>query len=160
MFTKDIFLIITSFLTFRDSIYYSLSCKELYKYKKSNHFWIIAGLRDYPIYKINNEDDYKDSIPFYIDEDKLQILIKKDKWASKQLLNLKYNRNNLLDHRIEAYVKSIMKWTCIIDKYRNLYEKYNKIMPLDWRITINWMINQILNITEIEEKELQLIINE
>jgi hypothetical protein len=131
MFTKDIFIIISSFLTFRDSIYFSLTCKELYKYKKSKNFWIVAGLRDYPLFTINSEDEYKESIPFYIEEDKLQILIKTDIWASKQLLNIKYNRNNLLDHRIEAYVKSIMKWSCIINKYRNLYEKYNKIITTD-----------------------------
>ena len=30
-------------------------------------------------------------------------------------------------------------------------------MPVDWRISMNWMIDQILKETEKEEKELQNI---
>lgn len=155
--SKDVFLKIVEYLPLVDALNLSCTCKEYNFIANGTYFWIVLGKRDYPIFEIENKRDYQKANPMFVFKEDMVNELKTNKWAIKHLSLKRMNRNGVEDHLVEAFVKSIIKGMLIVKNYREIYEKYSGKMPVDWRISMNWMIDQILKETEKEEKELQNI---
>lgn len=148
----DTFLKIVEFLSVKDAINLCLTKKEYSSFIHSKYFWIVLGRRDYPVFHIENRKDYQEANPLLVLDEDLEKEMKTNKWV---LSTLYKKRNERINHLVEAYVKSIIKNMLIVKKYRVLYDRYKNVMNVDWRMSINWMIDQYLKESEKEEKELE-----
>ena len=79
--------------------------------------------------------------------------IEENVWAQKWLSRKVINSNGKEDHRIRAYIVSIISDLVRVKHYRYLKERF-PFREMDWKIGINVIINDLLTRTEEEEKEL------
>lgn len=153
-FCEDLFVEIVLFLSFDDIIKLKYINKHFNNLMSKNYIWKMIGRRDKPYLNINNEIDYVFKSPFYVFDQEIKNYIQNDSWASKKIEIKRINSNGFTDHRIKAYVESMVKNMIIVQKLRELNRPD---MCLDWKISLTKTIESYLDLIEKENDELELI---
>lgn len=153
MLYSDLFFKISSFCTISDWINFLLSSKRKIN---NNYIWIMFGYRDHPFLNIKSKEDFL-KLPLYISDEDVKNAIINNHW-SKNTYNIQImNRNNVIDHRIQNYVYSIMKTMKQVEKLK-FFLQSNLDKEFDWKISLNMKIEELLQFSEEERGELNFII--
>lgn len=157
--SQDVAGIVILFLKIEDIQSLRKVCKFFNHLISKDRTWKLIGMRDCPYLRIENEKEFYLKSPFFVDGSEIVDYIKKDSWALRKLKIKVLNGNGLPDHRVEAYVKSIVKNIIIVDKLRAFnhkmeIESQNEFM--DRRICITKTIEAYSDLIEKEGDELDL----
>lgn len=152
---NDVIINIVSFVSYDDV----KNLRKVNRYFKNiflnDYVWVILGRRDKLYLEIETEFDYRFNSPFYVCDKEIKNYIQTDSWASRKINTKRINRNGLKDHRINAFIESIVRNIIIIDKLRKMKRSD---MCLDWKISLTKTIEEYSDVIEKENDEMELIL--
>lgn len=157
--SKDVIGIVILFLNIEDVQQFRFVCKFLHSIISRDRLWERIGERDCPFLKIKNERDFYLRNPFCVSKYEITDYIYYNSWFSRKLNMKVVNRNGLNDHRIEAYLKSIVRNIIITEKLRACSRKVESESEsefMDRRIGITKMIEQYQSVIDGEVFEFDL----
>lgn len=143
----DVIGTIASFCSIPDIKNASQVNREWNKIFSNNEVWIDLGQRDHPLLHITNKYTYNTSHPMVTD-------LQTNDWAKKWLKTHIINRNGKKDEMVASYVHSIMTTMLQVERLTSLFDKHKDTQPIDWRISINIKIDELLSYSEEEEKDM------
>lgn len=117
----------------------------------SDSMWRELASRDLPHSSVTNRYEYFTHKPMLVREKNLSLAIEGNKWAKKLTLMKVQNYNNLEDHFIKAYVRSIMLRMEQVEQYYAFKAK-NTEKSMDWKIGVSAVIDELLTESETEKK--------
>ncbi len=120
----------------------------------SNILWTLLGKRDHPLLEIHSRSDYIYKNPMFVHKAHILDYIRGNTWATNWLLKKKKNQNGVDEHRYKAYVFSIVECMIRVEKWKQIKKYYGQSQTDDWKIGVNILINELLENSENENKEL------
>lgn len=159
MLNLHISIYLSNFISFIEVIKLSKLDKKNYKFFTNDIIWKILGKRDHPLLNINSISDYRDKNLFYISSIDLYTSIENNNWAKKWYYGDFLTCKGEKDYLVKEFIKEIMKTMLQVEKFRRFYQLNQGGQPIDWKLSINRTIDNLLKISEDDKADMYLYID-